>query len=592
MLEQCYVTNSNLTEYSNELKQLLEQNMQLDDPELSVNADIVNSNLLEREIELQIDSNKPRTILLVGNIGAGKSTFIHRFIQQNAEANDLNIIVDLINRGTVIPNSDERNYVTKLILDQFSEEYRKQLDPYDRNILRSCFDAELYQFKNQRNDLATKKPDEYALIEEEYLQQLASNRDFYYKHLIGYIKLARKKKIKVWIAFDNVDRNVSQYQEFIYSFAHELAQTAKCVTVITLREDTFYEAKQSGFLDVRQTDKIFRVKAPEFKQVISKRRKYVDKLLDSGEIKKYKKLYYILNRHLNGLLLLDNRIIRDSIAFLSNNNLRTSFSLLRDYYSCSLSSFYKFYDEQKDLNEQEEAPDFNYNLELNTLIKVLMLLNRWSYQESESSIHNLFAVDASEKSSHFLIVRLLAYLELKRKSTLNNNRATYKQILKSFTSFGYKESHIEQSVQRLIISQLIVPSDPIRNSYQNNELNIEPKMRVQITPKGYYYFSTLLKNTYYLTRVGEDTVWYDYDLAQSYINLLKSADINEKEDESFDYLEVVNAKEVFLNYLTNQYVADLESGGLHFQNDEGVSINLHVEQNLFGKQITNSNSTK
>src|SRR5436190_9267389 len=101
-----------------------------------------------------------------------------------------------------------------------------------------------------------------------------------YKHLVGYLKYIRKKRYKAWIAFDNVDRGSESYQAFVYAFAHQLSADAGCVTLITLRQDTFLEAQDAGFLDVRSSDIIFQLKTPEFRQVISKRRKFVERMIE------------------------------------------------------------------------------------------------------------------------------------------------------------------------------------------------------------------------------------------------------------------------------------------------------------------------
>src|ERR687885_1324519 len=53
----------------------------------------------------------------------------------------------------------------------------------------------------------------------------------------------------------------------VYAFAHKLTDDASCVTMITLREDTFLAARETGFLNVRGSDIVFRLNAPELRQV-------------------------------------------------------------------------------------------------------------------------------------------------------------------------------------------------------------------------------------------------------------------------------------------------------------------------------------
>lgn len=580
MLDSCYVTNRDLTEYSQELKQLIEHNIQLDDPNLD--AKLVTEEVLENEIDLQVDMTRPKTILLVGNIGAGKTTFINNFIKQNSSKDDVSIILDFINQGNIIPDNNEKDRIIKSILDSFSEKFHDTLDPYDREILRSCFDKELGTFKNQRKALVEFSLVKYNLEEEKYLQQLSQASENRLRHLVGYISLTKKRKFRCCIAFDNVDRNSDQYQEFIYGFAHELSQKAKCITIITLREDTFTGAREAGFLDVRQADKIFRVKAPEFRQVLSRRRKYIDRLIEepgnSKTFKGQKKFLAYLNRHMNSLLLKDNRSLRDAITMLSNNNLRESFRLLKGFYTSFHSGFYKNYDDYLNIHEGEPtdiSPEIilDYDQEMNNFISALMLGDSWVYQANESDILNLFAVEAIERSSHFLMLRLLAYLSLKHKSSLSPAGLQYKQVLITFGSFGYKQSHVYNAFQRMLKNGLVISSDSLKNIAAVQDIEINDKTKLRLTPKGYYYLNQLHRQSYYLARVGEDTIWYNEDLARKYISCLQDSVKEQSKEELYDYLQLTDAKRIFLNYLEQEFTSETSAGGFRTNGEEWIHIN-------------------
>src|SRR5205823_11849254 len=139
-------------------------------------------------------------------------------------------------------------------------------------------------------------------------------------------KYIRKKRYKTWIAFDNVDRGSDSYQAFVYAFAHQLSADTGCVTLITLRQDAFLEAQDAGFLDVRSSDIIFQLTAPEFRQIISKRRKYIERIIESNEVPRPFRsdieLIHVLNWHLTRLVLTDNDFVRLLITTFSLNNIR------------------------------------------------------------------------------------------------------------------------------------------------------------------------------------------------------------------------------------------------------------------------------
>jgi len=116
MLDHCYVKTRALTEFTRDLQRLLEYDPVLDEQETPI--EIVDEEKLETEIGLQQDSGNPRTILLVGNIGAGKSTFVHRFLRGNARPRkNICVVVDMINQAAIETRRDrtEEQHLSKLI---------------------------------------------------------------------------------------------------------------------------------------------------------------------------------------------------------------------------------------------------------------------------------------------------------------------------------------------------------------------------------------------------------------------------------------------------------------------------------------------
>jgi len=227
MLELCYVENRELNEFSRDLQQILQYDATLD--ELDMSIDEVDRAILEKELELQSVSSNPKTILLVGNVGAGKSTFIHRFSrfnqQESQSKRNICTIVDLINHSTkdIERNRAEEQRLADLVLNRLASEFREKADPYSPDMLRGCFEVELNRFRKQKQRLLSLDPDKFAIEEEAFLHDLSKDS---YKHLVGYLKYIRKKRYRVWIAFDNVDRGSDSYQGFVYSFAHQLSGTA------------------------------------------------------------------------------------------------------------------------------------------------------------------------------------------------------------------------------------------------------------------------------------------------------------------------------------------------------------------------------
>lgn len=591
MLDLCYVENRELTEFSRDLQQILQYDATLD--ELEIPIDEVDKSLLEKELEFQSATSKPKTILLVGNVGAGKSTFIHRFSRNEARTRrNICTIVDLINHSTkeIERGRAEEQRLAELVINRLAIEFQEKVDPYNSDILRGCFEVELNRFKKQRQMLLSLDPNKYAFEEEAYLYEQSKDK---YKHLVGYLKYVRKKRYRVWIAFDNVDRGSDSYQSFVYAFAHQLSSDAGCVTLITLRQDTFLEAQDAGFLDVRSSDIIFQITAPEFRQVISKRRKYIDQIIARNEVPKpfkaHVELIQILNWHLTRLVLEENNFVRLLITTLSLNNIRYGLQMLRDYYTSYHCTFHEFYKEYPNIVDINEDIKLDYKLESSRFLQALMLSNCWVYQEENTEIFNVFWVSPLEKTSHFLMLRILAYLSIERNVNSARISVKYEKVCNDFISLGFQRHHINIAIRRLLYAGLIVspnlPDNPATEAKMDVPETLPREMKIAISGRGHYYLKTLASHEYYQTRVGEDTIWYNSEDANLYIKCIQES-LQAQHPGSYDMLQVTSAREIFLDYLKKSLLEEVQSN-LRFSSAEWVRIMYDiVERSIFGETIT------
>jgi GTPase SAR1 family protein len=597
MLTHCYVDDTEIAEFSRELRALLEYDAVLDEQEETIPE--VDVQELQREIDDQWDSDTPKTILLVGRIGAGKSTFVHKFIREQAlPKKHICILVNLIDQATVNikQTRDEEQHISKLILDQLFERFRSRFDPYDPSVLRACFRTEVEQFRTRRQELFQRKQEEYLLAEEAYLNILCEDK---FKHLTGYIKFIRNKKYKIWVTLDNIDQGSYAYQEFIYNFAHRLSNDARCVTLITLREDTFLEAQDAGFLNVRRSDIVFRLNAPELKRVIAQRRRYVNYVLNQGalprSLSKYQHLVWLINDHMKNLLLGNDDTIRKFITSISLGNTRYSLQLLHDYYISPYAPVHQAYDPSKEMDSggdiendtaTVERPDESINLarELEHFIQSLMLKHDWSYDERDSDIFNIFAVDAEERRSHFIALVILAYLT--RESVSPKSSVKISKLCADLLSFGYQKHQVVEVVKRMLPASLLLsPKMPIGVFKRQDIPDVNDETRVSISAKGYYYLNHLCGHPYYQSRVAEDTIWYDEEAALLYTVALQESHENQEKHQLRDALMSTDARVLFQDYLSFSWIQEYQSSRVRVQSEWARVVHM-VEERVFGRQLT------
>lgn len=590
MLDHCYVENDRLDEFSRDLLQILEYDPILTEQGYPI-ADADRA-ALEAALEAQFDASAPKTILLVGNVGAGKSTFVHRFIRDKTvgRGSHLCVVINLIDEATINIAQDraEEQRLARLVLERVEELFAGRLDPYEAQTLRACFEAEVGRFRKQHILGFNADRRAYDLSEARHVAELAEDP---YRHLVGFIKLARKKRFKLWLAFDNVDRGSASYQAFVYAFAHRLSKATRCVTLITLREDTFSEAQEAGFLDVRNTDTVFRLHAPEIRQVVAERRKYIDWLIEHeqvpGRFRANLPLLRLLNWHIKHLITGDDGAVRAFVTTCSLRNIRAGLALIRDYYTSPHATFHAFNRAVTQGNPSPEDSAFAHTEEYSRFIRAMMLGNGWTYDEANSPLANVFAVDLVERTSHFLPLQLLAYLDRQRIPTSAKIAARYSDVIRDFVFLGHARHQIDAAMRRLIATNLVtspdLPADPSRETLSGTGSLVET-IKVALSAKGHHHLAELAGHPYYQTRVGEDTVWYDKESATRYVRCLRESAEAYDPSGSADILQATEAREIFLEYLRQSLLEEV--------NDRPFSTGLArtiydvVEREVFGRAIT------
>jgi GTPase SAR1 family protein len=404
MLRECYVEEKAIKEYSKELQSLLKDRL------LSLGEEVESEELEESKllsaIEAPLPDNRAKVVLLVGHVGAGKSTFLRRYFGNLEQKGYAKFIFDVLNQGNPSGKvrDDETEILSKFILDQISDYYcNKQnfgleYDPYNYDTLRTIFGGLIRKIKDGgKREIYKNDPKLFELDVAEELVQESKKSEQLLPLYLKYVYRRKKPNKPFCLIFDNVDRAPDQYQEFIYNFAHSLSKNISGIIIISMRETTYFRAKQKGFLDTRASDKVFQINAPNIKTVISRRLKYLKYQIDGTQpvtktVKAYLPKIEPIAEHLKSILLMDDNSARELITSISNRSVRLAFKLLRSYAS---------------------SPFAWENLDgLNAGQRVLMalMLSDIKYRSTDSPILNLFAVPSHSQISHFTLIKILAFL--------------------------------------------------------------------------------------------------------------------------------------------------------------------------------------
>lgn len=272
MLEYCFVTNDELNQYRGELKRVLR-----DTPPTYLK----NSGKLEKrtgpdELIKRSGDKKGDVVIVVGSVGAGKTTFVQKVLVEwrRTDAPLKSFRVNLIDEGRQ-PQAIGEDELWDLVFEIWNEEFPAHREYAE---LRSIFDGEIKGLREgPKKKLFDSDEKEFIEAEAELLEQLANTPRKFLERCWRYLQ-ARSQGVVVFL--DNIDRASPKYQETTYAFAHKLARMTGATVILTLRESTYYRGREGDFLDVRSNDRVYHLSAPNMRQVVSKRIKFIEERLE------------------------------------------------------------------------------------------------------------------------------------------------------------------------------------------------------------------------------------------------------------------------------------------------------------------------
>lgn len=201
MLRECYVEEKEIKEYSKELRSLLRDRL------LSLSEDIETEELTEpdllSEIESPLPDKKAKVVLLVGHVGAGKSTFLKRYFGNLEQRGYAKFIFDVLNEGNPSGKvrNDETEIISKFILDNVSDYYHKkkdfgaQYDPYHHDTLHTIFGSLIRKIKDGgKRDIYKKDTDLFEKEVAEQLDKAAKDSEQFLPLYLRYVLYAQKTK--------------------------------------------------------------------------------------------------------------------------------------------------------------------------------------------------------------------------------------------------------------------------------------------------------------------------------------------------------------------------------------------------------------
>jgi hypothetical protein len=424
---------------------------------------------------------KGEVLILFGGKGSGKSTFIKRLLHHNPpnwlRDHSIISIVDLLK----IPEdvSVIRTTIWNSLVDQLDVD---KLLVSDRGVLLSKLFQDKYEIASKQ-DLAglSKASDSYNVKLNNLVAEWKSDKLYCAKRLVEYWKIQDKGIV---VVVDNTDQYTSGIQDFCFSSAQEISNHLSCVTLISMREERFYDSKIHGVLDAFQNAG-FHISSPKPSEVFKKRLSYsVSQItntkrrselignVDDNFVRDSESYLNILNREFSK----ENSPLNNFLSACAHGDIRLSLDLFRSF----LLSGYT--------NVEEMISEGSWNFKIHQVIKPVMIPTRYFYDESLSDIPNIYQLRSIRHGSHFTALRVLRKLS----SSVDISAPSYYGIpeLKSYfaETFNMVED-FERNVD-ILLKRGFIESNNRLDAYSDSVDSIK------ITNYGLYMFNEL---AYYFT---------------------------------------------------------------------------------------------
>ncbi len=520
IITRAYVSSNELTAYDSVLETYLKDRIRVagaNEVQKIVTSKSAATGITD---ELSRFSSNPsffgKVQLVIGSVGAGKSTFIYRFYRHLIPAPVREkTLWSFIDFNTLPPNAEGiRDWIGEKFLNSFSR--LNNIDIHSADNVEKILSVERNRF--ERGPASRIKESDAS----EYNRRLLDEMEKYYLSPSKYSEcLARhfggERGLGIVIVFDNVDRRTRAEQLMIFEAAQWFRDLTRGLVIVNLRDVTFEAHRDAPPLDAFVNAVNFYITPPRFAQVIRKRvelilsklpidgHKLLEVELESGFRLRYPESLvgkFLINLYRD---LFMNKSVRMTAALesLVAKDVRRALGMFQDI----LLSPHVL---ATQLTGSALSSDSNLIKEW-TIIRALMR-SRYRYFNGRSKfIHNLIGIDPDNvRPSIFILPDALEFLVRNRKERIDfslEGYATVETIIRHMASIGYDEGDTEEAVARLVQWGLVEPESLVL-------ANIERDQPVRAHASGFIHMRYFLFQNEYLVGVTPDCAFADEAISE------------------------------------------------------------------------------
>lgn len=461
-----------------------------------------------------------RPIVLIGDVGVGKTSFIKNLIYVSAKDEFENALFIYIDLGRQASFADD---IKEFIIDEIERQLLEihDVDLYSSSFIFGAYHGEVARFRRGLDGhLEDSDPPAYQRALIEHLKQKTQNKPDHIKRSIDHISKARHKQVV--IAIDNADQRSLQVQQQAFVISEEIASGWGAVVFIAVRPHTFYQSKRAGALSAYPT-KAFTISPPRIDLVLEKRLGFALSMatgetpieqLGSSRLSMSSLAYflqaiiYTLKKTDELLTLLDN---------ISNGNVRTAVELVVNYIGSANA------DSERIIKEVMDGQD--YKIPVHDFSKTIIYGEYTSYYPTRSTAYNLFDVTEADPREHFLASIIVALLHSAESLRSQEGFIETSAIFDKIQGLGFSTAQCEAKLRSLTNKKLIEASERITFEEDVTGLIGSMPNSFRVTATGVYHLHYWSADFAYLDAMLFDTPIFDRPLKEEISTQLRSTEL-------------------------------------------------------------------
>lgn len=514
IVHDAYVPSRRRTRYVDEIDGLIRASA----PPVAREAQLVEDTSAPTEITTRLakpNELKNKILLLIGAVGSGKSTFVD-YLQEVALPPEMMaatawVRIDL-NEAPISPN-EIYSWCREVLLKGLRET-SPDVDLVTPEGVRKLYKREVADFDSLEGALFPRDSTEYKTRFADLITKLRQDRSGTLKAMERFLCTSRNRLLVVGL--DNCDKRSRDEQLLMFQVAKWIQQEVRCLVILPLRQETFENHRHEPPLDTALKDLIYRIEAPPFQEVLTKRLNLVLAAAKvaggSGQLRyqmsgatvelSYDKLERYL-RLMMGSLFEYQHYGRKIIIGLAGWDIRRAFEIFLEFCRSGYIS-------ESDIFRSQATGEHQF-LHQGVLARVLLRTNRRFYEGDQSFVKNIFQPDpTSDSPDSFLRYNILSWLRHRRKEPGPSGIRGFHRLgdlASDLVAHGANPDVVLEQCHYLAKARCILSEHLRTDRLSCDDL-------IAITPAGHVHLELAHRDPHYLAACAEDCWMADYGLVE------------------------------------------------------------------------------